>query len=309
MSSSAKAGSPAADALEVAGATLRFRRALVATGARPAVPDLPGLADVGFLTSETVFQLTDLPRRLAVIGGGPIGCELAQAFARFGSQVTLLVRGAHLLPREEEDCAAIVHQAVEADGVRIVAHCRFLGVQRPQRSKVVHFELDGNQHQLPVDEILVATGRAANVQGLGLETAGVAFSPRGVEVDERLRTTNPRIFACGDVASAQRFTHLADAQARIVIQNALFGGKKKVSDLVVPRCTYTSPELAQVGLRDGELRERRIRFETITVPLAENDRARLDGARRGSAAAALPERLRPDSRRDAGERARRRDDR
>ena len=269
------------DALEVAGQQLRFRRALVATGARPAVPDLPGLADVGFLTSETVFQLTDLPRRLAVIGGGPIGCELAQAFARFGSQVTLLVRGAHLLPREEEDCAAVVHQALEGDAVRIVANCRFLGVQRPQRSKVVHFERDGNQHQLPVDEILVATGRAANVQGLGLEAAGVAFSPRGVEVDDRLQTTNPRIFACGDVASAQRFTHVADAQARIVIQNALFGGRKKVSALIVPRCTYTSPEIAQVGLHEAELRERQIRFATLTVPLAENDRARLDGAPEG----------------------------
>ena len=269
------------DALEVAGVKLRFRRALVATGARSAVPDLPGLADFGYLTNESIFSLTDLPRRLAVVGGGPIGCELAQAFARFGSQVTLLVRGEHLLAREEEECASVVTRALEADGVRVVTQCRVLGVERPQRSKVVQFELDGHQHQLPVDEILVATGRAANVQGLGLESAGVAFSPRGVEVDDRLRTTNPRIFACGDVASAQRFTHVADAQARIVIQNALFGGKKKVSALVVPWCTYTSPEVAHVGLYEAELRERRIRFETITVPLEENDRARLDGAAEG----------------------------
>ena len=270
-----------ADAIEVAGGRLRFRRALVATGARPAVPDLPGLTDVGFLTSETVFQLTDLPRRLAVFGGGPIGCELAQAFARFGSQVTLLVRGDRLLPLEEAECAAVVQQALEADGVRVVSDCRLLGVQRPQRRTVVQFALDGNQHQLPVDEILVATGRAANVQGLGLESAGVAFSPRGVEVDDRLRTTNPRIFACGDVVSARRFTHLADAQARIVIQNALFGGKKKASSLLVPRCTFTSPEIAHVGLQEAELRERGIRFETLSVPLAENDRARLDGAAEG----------------------------
>ncbi len=267
-----------ADTLEVAGSRLRFRRALVATGARPAVPDLPGLAEVGCLTSETVFQLTDLPRRLAILGGGPIGCELAQAFARFGSQVTQLVRGRHLLTLEEEVCVAVVQKALEADGVRIVVDCRLLGVQRPQRSKVVHFELDGNQHQLPVDEILVATGRAANVLGLGLESAGVAFSPRGVEVDDRLQTTNPRIYACGDVVSARRFTHLADAQARIVLQNALFRGRKRASALLVPRCTFTSPEVAQVGLHDDELRQRGIRFETLEVSLAENDRARLDGA-------------------------------
>ncbi len=271
----------AADALAVAGATLRFRRALIATGGRPAVPDLPGLAELGHLTSDTVFSLTELPRRLAVVGGGPIGCELAQAFARFGSQVTLLVRGDHLLPREEEECAAAVQRALEADGVRVIARCRLQSVQRPQRSKVVHFELEGNLHQLPVDEILVATGRAANVQGLGLENAAVAFSPRGVEVDDRLQTSNPRIFACGDVASPQRYTHLADAQARIVLRNALFGGKQKASALVVPRCTFTSPEIAQVGRQEAELRAHKVRFETIVVPLAENDRARLDGATEG----------------------------
>jgi len=271
----------APDVLDVGGRRLRFRRAVVATGARSAVPDLPGLAEVGFLASETVFALTELPRRLAILGGGPLGCELAQAFARFGSQVTQLRRGVHLLPREEEECTAVVERALEADGVRLVAHCRLLGVQRQQRSKVLTFEVDDHQHQLAVDEILVATGRTANVHGLGLENAGVAFSPRGVLVDDQLRTTNRRIFACGDVASDRRFTHVADAQARIVIQNALFGGRKKTSALVVPSCTYTSPEIAQVGLHAAELRQRRIRFETLTVPLAENDRARLDGAAEG----------------------------
>lgn len=270
------------DTLEAAGATLQFRRALIATGARPAIPDLPGLVEVGFLSTESVFALTDLPRRLAVIGAGPAGCELAQAFARFGSQVTLLLRGDRPLPREEEESAILVQRALEADGVRVVAQCRLLGVQRPQRSKVVQFELDGNQHQLPVDEILVTAGRAANVQNLGLESAGVAFSPRGVEVDDRLQTTNPRIFACGDVTTAARLAHVAEAQARIVIQNALLGRKRKTTSLVVPRCAYTSPEIAQVGLRAAELVQRGVRFETLTVALAENDRARLDGAPQGS---------------------------
>lgn len=269
------------DTLAVAGLTLRFRRALIATGGRPAMPELPGLVEQGHLTSDSVFSLTDLPRRLAVVGGGPVGCELAQAFARFGSQVTLLVRGDRILLREEEACAAVVQQALESDGVRIVARASLLGVQRPQRSKVVHFELDGNQHQLPVDEILVATGRAPNVQGLGLESAGVHFSPRGVEVDDRLQTANPRIFACGDVVSNRHFTHLADAQARIVLRNALFGGKQKASALLVPRCTFTAPEIAQVGAQEAELRARKVRFETLTVALADNDRARLDGAAEG----------------------------
>ncbi len=269
------------DALEVGGRKLHFRRAVIATGARPSVPDLPGLREVGFLTSQTVFSLTDLPRRLAILGGGPAGCELAQAFAQFGSQVTLLPKGEQLLPREEEQCAAVIQRALEADGVRVVLSSRLLGVQRPQRSKVLSFELDGHQHQLPVDEILVATGRTANAQGLGLESAGVAFSPRGVEVDDHLRTTNPRIFACGDVASAHGLTHLAEAQARVVIHNALFGGRQKSSALVVPRCTYTSPEIAHVGATEPELRQRGIRFETLTVALDENDRARLDGAATG----------------------------
>ncbi|MEO8277649.1 MAG: mercuric reductase [Thermoanaerobaculia bacterium] len=266
------------DALSVADRTLRFRRALVATGTRPSAPDLEGLADIGYLTSDNVFSLTDLPRRLAIVGGGPLGCELAQSFARFGSQVTLFLRDHHLLPAEDEACAAIIHRALEADGVRIVTGARLIAVRRPQRSKVLHFELDGHQHQLPADELLVATGRSANVQGLGLENASVAFSPRGIEVDDQLRTANPRIFACGDVASNLRQTHLSEAQAKIVVENALFGGRRRVSDLVVPRCTFTHPELAQVGASEAELTARGVRFRTLEVALDEDDRVRVDGA-------------------------------
>ncbi len=271
----------AADAVEVDGSQLRFHRAVVATGARPSVPPVKGLVEIGYLTNETVFSLTSLPQRLAVIGGGPIGCELAQAFARFGSQVTVLLREHHLLPREELAAASVVQEALEADGVRVVGKARLLEITRMARSKGVHFEVDGQRHQLPVDEILLAAGRVPNVEDLGLEAAGIALDARGVQVDDRLRTTNPRVYACGDVCSRYQFTHAADATARLVVQNAFFRGSGKASELTIPWCTYTSPELAHVGLSEEQLEEQRIAYETITVELEENDRALLDGEPRG----------------------------
>ncbi|HTQ80655.1 MAG TPA: FAD-dependent oxidoreductase, partial [Thermoanaerobaculia bacterium] len=218
--------------IEVAGKRLRFRRAVIATGARAAVPDVPGLAAAGYLTNETVFSLTALPPRLAVLGGGPIGCELAQAFARFGSQVTLLDRGGHVLPREDADAAAIVQRALAADGVRFALNARLVEVKRQGEARVLVFETGGSKgaeaerRELTADAILVAVGRAPNVEGLGLEAAGVRYDPqKGVEVDDHLRTSQPRIYACGDVASRFQFTHHSDAQARIVLQNALFFGR------------------------------------------------------------------------------------
>jgi pyruvate/2-oxoglutarate dehydrogenase complex dihydrolipoamide dehydrogenase (E3) component len=278
----------APDAVEVDGRRLRFRRAVVAAGARAAVPPLPGLAEIGYRTNETIFNLTELPRRLAVLGGGPIGCELAQAFARFGSEVTLLGRAAHILPREDADAAAVVAAALARDGVRIELGVEPVAARRRGGAKVLELEaggegraLEGRRRELEVDEILVATGRQPNVEGLGLEAAGVRFTRKGVEVDDRLRTSNPRIFACGDVASKFQFTHVADAQARLVIQNALFFGRAKASALTIPWCTYTSPEIAHVGLYEREARERGLEMETLTVPLADNDRAVLDGEDEG----------------------------
>lgn len=269
------------DAVEVAGKRLALRRAVIATGARAAVPSIPGLAEAGYRTNETIFNLTTLPRRLAVIGGGPIGCELAQAFARFGSEVTLFDRGPHLLPREDADAAAIVEAALEEDGVRLELGSVLAEVQAGGEGKTVHFEVGSEQRRLEVDEILVAAGRTPNVLGLGLEAAEVRFSPKGVEVDDRLRTSNSKIFAAGDVASKYQFTHTADAQARIVIQNALFFGRAKASALVVPWCTYTTPEVAHVGLYEKEAQEKGIAVDTLTIPLEANDRALLDGAEQG----------------------------
>jgi len=268
-------------AVEVGGATLRFHRALVATGGRPAVPAVAGLEETGYLTNESVFSLQSLPNRLLVVGGGPVGCELAQAFARFGSQVTLLLRENQLLPREEPETGEAVRQALEADGVRLVWGATLRRVERGPRLKVAFFEVEGEQHRLAVDEILVAAGRRPNVEGLGLEAAGIRHGDEGVEVDDQLRTTNPAVWAAGDICSRFKFTHAADAMARLVLRNALFGGKQRASELVIPWCTYTDPEVAHVGLAEAELKRRGVKFETITVPLEENDRAVVDGATRG----------------------------
>lgn len=269
------------DTVEVGGERLRFRRAVIATGARAAVPPIPGLAEAGFRTNETIFNLTELPRRLVVIGGGPIGCEMSQSFARFGSRVTHLNQEPHILPREDADAAEIVQQAMIEDGVCFELNVKVVEVRRRGAEKIVVFERAGQRHEAVADEILVAAGRAPNVEGLGLEAAGVRFGKRGVEVDDNLRTSNKRILACGDVSSRYQFTHTADAQARIVIQNALFFGRAKASALTVPWCTYTSPEIAHVGLYEKDAREKGLESESLTIPLSGVDRAILDGADEG----------------------------
>jgi pyruvate/2-oxoglutarate dehydrogenase complex dihydrolipoamide dehydrogenase (E3) component len=272
------------DSIAVNGKTLRFSRAAICTGARAAVPPLAGIEETGYLTNETVFSLTSLPPRLAVIGAGSIGCELAQAFARLGSKVTILQRSGRILSREDDDAAAILLQRFADEGIEIRFHVSIKEVSRRDKEKVITFEQEGKMLDLVIDEILVGIGRAPNVEGLGLEAAGVACAPwKGVQVDDRLQTTNPRIFAAGDICSPYKFTHMADAQARILIANALFHGRQKSSDLVVPWCTYTDPEVAHVGMYEKEARENGHEVMTITVPLAEVDRARLDGETEGFA--------------------------
>lgn len=273
----------ALDAVEVDGVRLGFARAVVATGGRAAIPPVPGLAEAGFLTNETVFSLTELPRRLVVVGAGPIGCELAQAFRRFGSAVTVVSLEARLLPREDADAAAVLAARLGREGVVLRLGAKLLSVERHGGAKVVVFDRGGRVESAACDEILVAIGRTPNVEGLGLERAGVEVGRRGVTVDDRLRTANRRIYAAGDVCSAFKFTHAADAMARIVIQNALFFGRKRASSLVIPWCTYTDPEVAHVGLYEHEARERGLDVTTITVPLAEVDRAVLDGEAEGFA--------------------------
>jgi pyruvate/2-oxoglutarate dehydrogenase complex dihydrolipoamide dehydrogenase (E3) component/uncharacterized membrane protein YdjX (TVP38/TMEM64 family) len=263
----------------VDGRTLEFSRAVIATGARAAAPPVPGLEETGYLTNETLFWLTALPPRLLVIGAGPIGCEMAQTFRSFGSEVTVLTTGPRILPKDDPDAAAIVARQLLADGVRLVYGARITRAERHGGEVTLHYEVAGAARQVVGDQILVAVGRAPNVEGLGLEEAGVRAERHGVVVDDHLRTSNPHVFAAGDVASRYQFTHTADALARIVIQNALFGtfGKKKASALTVPWCTYTTPEVAHVGLSEREANERGIAVSTITVPLHDVDRAVLDG--------------------------------
>ena len=271
------------DTLTVDGRVLRFRRAVIASGSRAAVPRVPGLERAGYLTNETVFTLTELPGHLLVIGAGPNGCEMAQAFARFGARVTLIEEQAHILPREDPDAAQVVARSLESDGVRLLPEARVLRAESRGSARVLHVQRDGRMEEIAGDQVLVAAGRVPNVQGLGLDAAGVVFGPGGVRVDDRLRTSNRRIFAVGDVCSQDRFTHTADAQARLVVGNALFFGLGggKASRLIIPRVTYTSPEVAHVGLSLGHAVESGYRVETITVPLERVDRAVLDGQEAG----------------------------
>ncbi len=270
------------DCVEVEGKRLFFQRCAVCTGARANAPPIPGIAEAGYLTNETVFSLTELPTRLAVIGGGPIGCELAQAFARFGSRVTVIEYVGHLLSREDADAAEIVQQAMVRDGVELCLQAKILQVARKGNEKLIRVEQDGNTLELVVDEMLVGIGRAPNVEGLNLEAAGIAYDPKqGVTVNELLNTTNPRVYAAGDICSPYKFTHTADALARILIANALFMGRQKTSALTIPWCTYTDPEIAHVGMYERDAVEKGIEVHTLTVPLSDIDRAVLDGEAEG----------------------------
>lgn len=266
------------DAITVGDVTLRFARACIATGARPTAPPIPGLNDTGYLTNETVFALTRLPRRLAVLGAGPIGCELSQTFARFGSQVYLIDIAPQVLKREDPDAAGIIRSALSADGVQIILEAHVTRVTRGDGGKVLIMETPDGARELEVDEILVSAGRAPNVEGIGLEEAGVAYDrTSGVTVSARLRTSNPRIYAAGDVCFPYKFTHVADAMARIVIRNALFFGRSKAGALTIPWCTYTDPEIAHVGQYEREAVERGIPTQTFRIEMDSVDRAVLDG--------------------------------
>ncbi len=273
--------------LEVSGKTLPFKKAVIATGARAVRPKIEGLEEVGFLTNETVFNLTECPKRLAVIGGGPIGCELAQSFHRLGARVVLFHNKGHLLDREDPDAAEIIQEQFKQEGIQLILESQIQRVESTPEGKVIYVSSQGKQEPYPVvvDEILAGAGRAPNVEGLNLEGVGVDYDRKGVKVNDYLQTTNPQIYAAGDICMNWKFTHAADAAARIVIKNTLFSpfglGKSKLSDLIMPWATYTDPEIAHVGLYEREAQEKGIEIETIKVLMSSVHRAIADGETEG----------------------------
>jgi pyruvate/2-oxoglutarate dehydrogenase complex dihydrolipoamide dehydrogenase (E3) component len=273
----------APDTITVDGKLLRFRRSVIATGARAATGQIPGLEAAGYLTNETVFSLTELPRHLLVIGGGPAGCEMAQAFARFGANVTVLSQHSRILIRDDADAALIVERAMERHGVRLERGAKVTRAESRDGRKILQFEREGVLEEVAGDRILAAVGRTPELDGLSLEAAGVRHDRRGVVVDDRLRTSNRRIFAVGDACSPHQFTHIAEAEARLAVANALFFGVGggTVGRLAIPWTTYTTPEVAHVGLSADEALQRGQKIGTLTVPLTEVDRAVLEGQEEG----------------------------
>ncbi|PSB52950.1 FAD-containing oxidoreductase [filamentous cyanobacterium Phorm 6] len=268
--------------IEVAGQTLHFKKAVIATGARARQPQIPGLQEAGYLTNETVFNLTERPQRLAVIGAGAIGCELAQAFRRLGSEVVLLHKNAHILDKEDADAAEIVQQTFVREGIQLVLESKIERVEQTNVGKVVYYRCQGKEASVTVDEIIVSVGRSPNVEGLNLETVGVEYdTQKGVFVNDNLQTTNPRIYAAGDICMSHKFTHAADFAARMVIQNTLFFGRKKLSALTIPWCTYTDPEVARVGMGEAEAKAKDISIDTFLIPFSQVDRAIIDGEEEG----------------------------
>ncbi|WP_354688986.1 FAD-dependent oxidoreductase [Aeromonas sp. 19NY04SH05-1] len=274
--------------VDVNGRRLTTRHVVIATGARPLVPDLPGLGDVPYLTSDTLWQLRTPPRRLLVLGGGPIGCELAQSFALLGIPVTLVELADQLLPREEREVAEALHHQMKRDGVTLLTGWR---AERAQYQAIedglpirLHLRRGDETHVIEGDQLLLALGRVANVSGFGLEELGVTLAPRGtVAVDGFLATNYPSILAVGDVAGPYQFTHFAAHQAWYAAVNALFGQFKRfrADYRVIPAATYTTPEIARVGLNRKEAEGQGIAFEATRFDLAELDRAIADGEREG----------------------------
>lgn len=265
------------DAVTVEGATLRFRKALIATGARPDTPSIPGLVEAGYLTNRKLFDLTELPPRLLVIGGGPLGCEMAQAFCRFGAHTTIVQDWPLFLPREERDAAQILSDALARDGIEVRLNTRATCVRVEDGRKIVDLVSDDHHSSIEVDAILTGTGRMPNVDGMDLEAAGVDHDTcRGVLVDDFLQTSNRRIYAAGDVCLEHKFNDTAEASARMAIRNALRRGRQRLSTLIIPWCTYTDPEIAHVGLYVRDARRRGIPVRTFTIPMHDVDRAVAD---------------------------------
>lgn len=266
--------------VEAGGERIRARRFVLATGSAPAVPPVPGLAETPFLTNETIFELTERPAHLVVLGGGPIGVEMAQAFRRLGAAVTLVERAA-ILPKDEPEAVAILRDALRREGIAVVEHASVTAIRRAGNGVELELEAPAALRLIRGSHLLVAAGRRPNTAGLGLDLAGIAATPRGITVDVGLRTSNRRVFAIGDVAGGPQFTHIAGYHAGLVIRAALFGLPVKVDYAALPWVTYADPELAHVGLTEAAAREAGHQVSLLTQPLSGNDRAQAEAATEG----------------------------
>ncbi len=274
------------DTVAVGDDILQFKKAVIATGARATRLPIEGMEEAGYLTNETVFSLTEQPQRMALIGGGPLDCELAQAFRRLGSEVVIFDQSDRLLNKEDEAASEIIQNVFIQEGIRLVLSCKITQVIKTTEGKIIHFNNNGKEESIIVDEVLVGVGRTPNVEGLNLEVVGVEYDKKqGVIVNDYLQTTNPKIYAAGDICMDWKFTHAADAAARIVIKNTLFSpfglGRSKLSNLVMPWTTYTDPEIAHVGMYEQEAKEQGIEVETIKIDLSDVDRAIADSEELG----------------------------
>jgi pyruvate/2-oxoglutarate dehydrogenase complex dihydrolipoamide dehydrogenase (E3) component len=265
-------------AVEIGALTLRFRKALIATGARTSRPLIPGIEEAGYLTSNTIYDLQRAPQRLLVIGGGPLGCEFAQTLQRLGSQVTIVQKNTLFLPNEERDAAQLLSDSFARDGMHIRLNTEVIGVRAENGMRLVDVKERERTTTIIVDEILAGVGRVPNVENLGLKKAGVSFdAEHGIHVNDYLRSTNRNIYAAGDVCSPFKYSHIADAQARIAVENALFFGRQRFSSVVIPWCTYTDPEVAHVGVYVRDARAAGMPIKSFTIPMHEVDRAIVDG--------------------------------
>jgi pyruvate/2-oxoglutarate dehydrogenase complex dihydrolipoamide dehydrogenase (E3) component len=268
----------ASDALMVGDTRLRFKKALVATGSQPQRSTIPGLEEAGYLTSETVFELASLPKRLAIIGGGPLGCEAAQTFSRLGAHVTLVQDEPKFLPHEERDASQLLSFSLARDGVDTRLNTVILGVRVENDVKILETANDAARYRIDADEILLSIGRTPNVADLGLAAAGIAFDPvAGIAVDDFLRTTNPRVYAAGDVCMPLKFTNAAEATARMAVQNAFAAKRRRLSLMTIPWCTYCDPEIAHVGMHVWDASERSVSIKSFTVMMQDVARAITDG--------------------------------
>lgn len=270
--------------VQVGERTITTRSIVLATGARPFVPPIPGLDKVAYLTSDSLWDLRELPKRLLVLGAGPIGCELAQSFARLGAQVTVVDQAPRIMPREDEDVAELVMERFTREGVRVLTGYKADSFERDEQGGVLHVQGEDERLALPFDKVLIAIGRKANVEGFGLEELQLPLTQRGtIEVNEYLQTIYPNIYACGDVAGPYQFTHMASYQAWFAVLNAMLGGLKKfrINYKVVPWATFTDPEVARVGLSEQEAKEQGVEYDLTRYGIDDLDRAIADGEAHG----------------------------